>query len=188
VSGDHAVRDAGAEADGCLPDYQGNGEGLGDLTQGKAFLGCAAAITKTATGFIAKKLAGLTKCVDKVFACIQTKPGDPACLAKADAACGKEGAKIGVEQAKLGPALDKKCSLVDFATSLRPPRGANLGALVGTLPGADTLDTLASFEDVLRQHHSCVAEDLLQLIAPRAGVLLQAAAPSLPLPSAGCAP
>jgi len=177
----------GPEADGCLPDYQGDGEGIGDLTQGKAILGCTGAITKTASGFFGKKLAGLTKCVDKVFACIQTKPGDASCLAKADAACGKEDAKIVAEGAKLGSAIDKKCVAVDFTGSLRPPRGANLEALVGTLPGADTLDTLVSYETVLRLHHACVAEDIFRLIAPRAEALLQAAAPSLPFPSAGCA-
>ena len=122
------------EADGCLVDHAGDGEGVGDVVQGKAIQACAAAITKTATGFIVKKLASLTKCVDKVFACIQTKPGDAPCLTKADAACGKEAAKIAAERAKVGPAIDKKCGGIDFNVNLRPPRAANLDALVATLP------------------------------------------------------
>ncbi|MBP1690394.1 MAG: hypothetical protein H6Q34_967, partial [Deltaproteobacteria bacterium] len=183
-----AARLAGVEpeADGCLPDHGGDGEGIGDAVQGKAIQQCAAAITKSASGFIVKKLASLAKCVDKVFTCIQTKPGDGPCLVKADAACGKEGAKIAAERAKVGPAIDKKCVGIDFGVNLRPPLAVNLAALVTTLPGADTLDTLTNYEAALRLRHECAAEELLRVIAPRAEVLLRALEPSL-IPSAGCA-
>jgi hypothetical protein len=179
-------RVAGVTAENCLPDHGGDGAGIGDVVQGKAIQQCAAVVTKAASGFLAKKLASLTKCVDKVVACIQTKPGDASCLAKADAACGKEAAKIAAERAKVGPAIDKKCGALDFDSGLRPPTAANLAALVNTLPGADTVDTLASYETGLRLRHECAAEDLLRVIAPRAATLLQALAPSLPLPSAAC--
>jgi hypothetical protein len=71
--------------------------------------------------------------------------------------------------------------------NLRPPRAANLAALVTMLPGGDTLATLTSYETALRLRHDCAAEELLQAIAPRATTLLHALAPSLPIPSAGCA-
>ena len=182
------MRVAGVTADAgtCLPDHEGNGEGVGDPVQGKAIHACSVAITKAANGFIAKKLASLTKCVDKVFACIQTKPGDAACLAKANAACGKEAAKIAAERAKLPAAVDKKCGGIDFNQNLLPPRAANLAALASTLPGSDTLDTLTHYEQALRLRHDCAADDLLNSIAPRAVPLLGAVAPSLPVPSAGC--
>ena len=180
------VAGVAADAGACLPDHAGNGEGVGDVVQGKAIQACSVAITKAASGFIAKKLASLTKCVDKVFACIQTKPGDAACLAKANAACGKEAAKIAAERAKLPTAVDKKCGGIDFTQSLLPPRAANLAALASTLPGSDTLDTLTHYEQSLRLRHDCAADDLLSLVAPRAVPLLGAVAPSLPVPSAGC--
>ncbi len=175
-----------AEADGCLPDHAGDGQGVGDVVQGKALQACAAAITKAASGFVTKKLAGLTKCVGKVFSCIQLKPNDAACLAKANAGCGKEAAKITAARAKLGLAIDKKCGGIDFDVNLRPPRAANLDALVATLPGADTLATLQSYEAALGLNHDCDAEELLRAIAPRAGALLPALAPSLPVSTAGC--
>jgi hypothetical protein len=174
------------EADGCLPDHAGDGEGVGDVVQGKAIQACTAAITKAASGFLTKKLTSYTKCVNLVFACVQTKPGDTACLAKADASCGKETAKITAARAKVGPAIDKKCGGIDFNANLRPPRAANLDALAATLPGADTLSTLTSYETALRLSHDCAADDLLRAIAPRAAGLLPALAPSLPISTAGC--
>ena len=84
-------------------------------------------------------------------------------------------------------AIEKKCGVIDFGATLRPPHGANLAALTGTLPGADTLDTLATYVSVLRREHDCAAEDLLRAIAPRAEALLRNLAPSLPIPSASCA-
>jgi hypothetical protein len=174
------------EAGACLPDFAGQGEDVGDPVQGKVLQGCSAAITKAATGFIGKKLASLTKCMDKVFACIQLKPGDAACLSKADQACGKEAAKIAAARASVGPAIDKKCGGIDFTVNLLPPQAANLAALVATLPGSNTLASLSSYENALRLRHDCAAEDLLRAIAPRAETLLDAFAPSLSLPSAGC--
>jgi hypothetical protein len=174
------------EAGGCLPDHAGAGEGVGDVVQGKALYACAAAITKASSGFVTKKLAGLTKCVDKVFTCIQTKPDDAACLTKADAACAKEAAKIAAARAAVGPAIDKKCGGIDFNANVRPPRAANLDALATTLPGGDTLSTLTSYETALRLNHDCAAESLLEAIAPRAGALLPALAPSLSITTAGC--
>ena len=112
----------------------------------------------------------------------------PPCLGKADAACSKEAAKIAAERAKVGPAIDKKCGGIDFNVNLRPPRAANLDALVATLPGSDTLSTLASYETALRLNHECAAESLLGAIAPRAAGLLPALAPSLSTSTAGCAP
>jgi len=180
------IAGVGAEADGCLPDYAGDGEDVGDPVLGKVLQGCASTITKAATSFIGKKLSGLTKCVDKVFSCIQTKPGDAACLTKADQACGKEAAKIAAARAKIAPAIDKKCGGIDFNVHLLPPRAANLAALVATLPGSDTLENLTNYETALRLRHECAAEDLLRSIAPRAEVLLEAFAPALALPSAAC--
>ncbi len=180
------VAGVGPEADGCLPDHAGNGEGVDDPVQGKAIQQCAASIAKAASAFTAKKLTSLTKCAGLVFTCIQTKPGDAACLAKANASCGKEAAKIAAERAKVAPAIDKKCGGIDFNVNLRPARAANLAALVASLPGADTLDTLATYEQALRTGHECAAEELLQIVAPRSLALVKALAPALPLPSAGC--
>lgn len=175
------------EADDCLPDYAGDGAGVGDPVLGKAVQQCAAVITKSASAFLTKKLASLTKCVDKVFACIQTKPGDDGCLTKANAACGKEAAKIAAQRNKVAPAIDKKCGGIDFNVNLRPPQAANLDALVATLPGANTLATLTSYQTALRLNHDCAAEALLRALAPRAEALLPAFAPSLPITTAGCA-
>jgi hypothetical protein len=180
-------RIAGAPGDSCLPDYGGGGEDVGDVAQGKALAACTAAISKAASGLLTKKLASFTKCVDKVFACVQTKSGDAACLAKADAACAKEKAKIVAAGNKVGPAIDKKCAGLDFDRELLPQPGANLGALAARLRGTGALADLGSYERALRLDHECAADDLLRAIAPRAADLLPAFAPSLPITTAGCA-
>lgn len=181
------VAGVGSGTSGCLPDFEGDGAGVGDPVLGKAVHACAATITKASTAFLTKKLSSLTKCLDKVFACIQTKPGDAGCLGKANAACAKEASKIVAERAKLGPAIDKKCGGIDFGVNLRPPQGANIEALVATLPGGDTLVTLTSYQTALRLNHDCAAEELFRALVPRAEGLLPAFAPTLPIATAGCA-
>jgi hypothetical protein len=181
------VAGVGSGTNGCLPDFNGDGAGVGDPVLGKAVHACAATITKASTTFLTKKLSSLTKCLDKVFTCIQTKPGDAGCLGKANAACAKEASKIVAARAKLGPAIDKKCGGIDFGVNLRPPQGANIEALVATLPGGDTLVTLTSYETALRSNHDCAAEDLFRSLVPRAAALLPAFAPTLPIATAGCA-
>lgn len=181
------VAGVGSGTNGCLPDFDGDGAGVGDPVLGKAVHACAATITKTSSAFLTKKISSLTKCLDKVFACIQTKPGDAGCLGKANAACAKEASKIVAERAKVGPAIDKKCGGIDFGLNLRPPQAANIEALVATLPGGNTLVTLTSYETALRLNHDCAAEDLFRALAPRAADLLPAFAPTLPLATAGCA-
>jgi hypothetical protein len=181
------VAGVGSGTNGCLTDFNGNGAGVGDPVLGKAVHACAATITKASSAFLMKKLSSLTKCLDKVFACIQTKPGDAGCLGKANAACAKEASKIVAERAKLGPAIDKKCGGIDFGVNLRPPQGANIEALVATLPGGDTLVTLTSYQTALRLNHDCAAEELFRALVPRAAALLPAFAPTLPIDTAGCA-
>ena len=87
----------------------------------------------------------------------------PPCLTKADAACGKEAAKIAAERAKVGPAIDKKCGGIDFNVNLRPPRAANLEALVATLARLRHARRRSrSYETALRLNHDCAAESLLR--------------------------
>ena len=181
------VAGVGSGTNGCLPDFNGDGSGVGDPVLGKAVHACATTITKTSSAFLTKKLASLTKCLDKVFACIQTKPGDAGCLGKANAACAKEASKIVAARAKVAPAIDKKCGGIDFGVNLRPPQAANLEALVATLPGGSSLQTLTSYQTALRLDHDCAAEELFQALAPRAAALLPAFAPTLPITTAGCA-
>jgi hypothetical protein len=160
----------------CLVDRGGTGEGAGDpKLAGKPVDKCATAIVKAGSGYVGKKLKGLGTCVAKAFACVQTKPGDAACLAKVQATCNKELAKLGVERGKVAGAIDKACATLDFTGLVRAPFGVNLGALAGQTPGGvpfGNVDALGAYVEALQRQHDCLAEDLFRFAAPRAEQLL----------------
>ena len=173
----------------CLEDYGGDGEGLADPKgAGKAAQACSVAIAKAGAALVGAELKGLTKCVDKLVACVQTKPRDAACRDKAGAACGKELAKIASGRAKLVPAIEKKCGALDFVLALKPPWALNLGAVAATRAGAE-VGTLGQFAAALQAQHECAAAEMLRVLAPRAEVLLDPVVGGRPLAAGlSCAP
>jgi len=159
---------------GCLADHDGSGAGLENEVVGKGVEKCEATIKKAAAKFVQTKLGGLEKCVDAVFSCVQTKPGDSKCRAKARATCDKSFTKIGDAAAKLFLTVDKQCLALDFDLALSLAEGANFAALAPTCAafGVPSLDALDDYEQCLFQQHECLVEQLLRFEAPRAEGLL----------------
>src|SRR5262249_5733207 len=73
----------------CAPPANGAGAGIGDKDAGKAADKCAKTIRKAGAKLTANHVKQLGACEKAVADCVQLKPGDAACLAKAKATCGK---------------------------------------------------------------------------------------------------
>ncbi len=160
----------------CPPPADGAGAALPDpKTLGKAALKCQKALGKAGTKLAASKLKRLQACAQGAFTCLQLKPGDDACLAKAGTKCGKGLAGVAADRAKLGAAVTKACG---------PPalESADLLGASGlgfdfeeALCGDRGVATLASVADVaacVAATHECRAAELFAVETPRAGELL----------------
>jgi len=156
-----------------------NGLGLGaggDATGTKMLLKCGLTI---ATGG-AKLGAGLTKalqaCADGVFACVQTKPGDAGCLAKARAKCAKATgglvATTGI-RAKFRDKVAQACGLVPSATVV-DAAGLGYGAEAARCAalGVPALTSLDAIGTCIDRAHVCRAVELFASRTPRARELL----------------
>src|SRR4051794_7304236 len=65
----------------CLPDHGGDGVSAGDAVGvGRLVARCGAAITNAATTFAIRELRASTQCIERVFACVQLRPGESDCL------------------------------------------------------------------------------------------------------------
>jgi hypothetical protein len=166
-----------SEARACLADYGGDGAGIGDpRTAGKAVDQCAAALRKAGSRFLGATLKGLQKCVALIVTCVQRKPGDDVCLAKAARKCDATFAKLAGADDALGTAIGRRCGpaalpFVNAAT----PTGLNVDALADlcAVYGVAPLDSLAQYGICVARQHQCLAEELLRFEAPRAAELLQ---------------
>lgn len=180
---DEAVAAAGLTAPAltCL-DHLGGGDNLDDPKRtGKLIVQCESTIMKAGTKLVSTKLRSLDKCVDAIFACVQTKAGvdRQECLAKAGTTCAKQFGKILAEASKVRPAVDKKCSPdpaalpAFYETALSVADGANLAAPTAecALVGADPA-TYAGYKVCLVDQHEARADALLRFQAPRADELL----------------
>jgi hypothetical protein len=185
------VRNRGAnfDAPACIDDHGAAGGGPDPKTVNKVVVKCEAQIKKAGTKFAAAKLRALESCVDAVFTCVVTKPGDDACFTKANATCDKELAKIGVEAGKMTAAIDKRCGAeaINYGI-LRAATGANLDALATECAtfGVTPLESLADYEECIFRQHSCRTEEMLRFEAPRAEELLGLLTPPEELHSEFC--
>lgn len=151
----------------------------------KAVVGCQRAIGTAGSRFVKQVLDAEQRCSEAVAQCVQTKPGDAKCLAKAQGVCRKVTGKLyqgpQSREAKLKTAIARACGTT---TAGKAPRVA-LGDLRSVLGiGYDTLQPacsalgvsgLASIEDVsecLVREHVCRADQLLTSQTPRAHELL----------------
>jgi hypothetical protein len=160
----------------CLPDHGGDGAAVGDPAgEGKAVESCAAAIVKSGTSFVKKRLARMAKCADALFTCVQLKPGDGACLAKARARCDAGQATSAAEERTLARSVTNRCreDVVAYAT-LRAARAANLDALASACAavGVPALATLADYQQCVVRADACRIDGVLAVQAPRLAELL----------------
>lgn len=148
---------------------------------GKAQLACQNAITKAGSGYVSTALARLDGCVGKVLKCLQLKPGDARCMAKAKSQCTKQ-----IDQAlpalaqKLESGVGKRCA-IPFA-ELGAEQGLGLANLEGICAavGVDTLSSLADYQTCLVREHECLVRDVFQFGTPRAAEVLRLVGDSAP--------
>ncbi len=94
-------------------------QGIADREVAKATDACQKTITKAGGKFVATKLKKLGNCALGVLKCIQTKPGETKCAAKADANCTlKVVPAIDAAETKFRAQLDDKCGGLTVATLL----------------------------------------------------------------------
>ncbi len=172
--GDGAVDRSDAD---CAAAADGLGAGLGgDAAATKALLKCALTIAGGGTKLGAGVAKRLQSCTDAVLACVQTKPGDAACLTKARATCAKATSALvpgAGEGAKVRAKITKACGAVPFA-SLLATNGLGFGAeaarcarlLVAPLASLDALETCFERAQV------CRAVEVFATRVPRARELL----------------
>jgi hypothetical protein len=148
---------------------------LSDPDQAKAVVNCEKNVSSAGRTFIANSFKALKKCVDTVFGCVQLKPGDGGCLAKAQSTCDKQFTSLDNQALKLELAVDKRCAeeLIPFST-LRTAFAANIDALATDCRpyGIVVLNSLDNYKDCLRAAYQCRVGDLLRFAAPRAGEML----------------
>ena len=169
----------------CLADHGGDGTGVGDPRGlGKALDRCAVAIGKAGARLATGTMKSLQKCAGLVFACLQRKPGDAACLAKAARQCDKRRAKIGAEEEKLAATLARRCGEPLSFGQVAAATGVGVAALDATCDafGVAPLDTPQAYATCLVRQHACHVVDLLRAQAPRADELLAAVGHELARP------
>jgi len=149
----------------------------------KALRKCDATIQKAA----AKLLAGRTKigdaCGTAVFTCLQTKPGDGACVAKAGGACVKGFAGLPKLATSFETSIAKVCGAAPLvADDLLAPEGIGAAALAERCKaaGVPTLATVADVTACLEHELACPTDHALESATPRLGELLELGGVSLP--------
>lgn len=151
----------------CAPVANGGNTGIGDVTRGKAVAKCAKTIQKAGAKFVLGTIKLMQKCTQAAAICIQLKPGDPACQAKATATCDKIQGSIRTGINK----LEDTIVACDPDGLTRPdlvsPQGLGFGAedcnsgTTGLLAGNCVVD-----------HHACRAQHLVGIGTPRARELM----------------
>ena len=165
----------------CAAAADGAGAGIGGDTAARKAAGkCAATMAAAGAKLSARVMKGLQKCTDAVLACVQTKPGDAGCIAKANATCRKATAGLapdGTHRRRARLAIAKACGSVPLAT-LGAATGLGFDAEVARCTALAT-PVLASVEDVVAcidRATVCRASALFATRVPRALELLAAGA------------
>lgn len=177
----------------CPPGADGGGLGLVDVSAGKALDKCGKSMQAAGAAYAKRRLGRLGKCLDAAFACVQTKPGDAACLAKAGAGCGKSFGALPGDRAKLVAAITKACGSPVDTVDLTGARGLGWSAEDAACAnvGAGAPATLGAIAECVAARHDCHVDEAVSFAAPRAAALLTlagqnaAALPCLEVGSAG---
>lgn len=160
----------------------GDGAGIG-ADKAKALRKCDGALQKA----VAKLVAGRVKigqaCGGGAFTCLQTKPADPGCIAKASAKCKKARAGLPSLATVFATTIGKACGEAPLALAdLRAVEGLGLGTRDAACAALGTA-TLASLDDVaqcLARHAACHVDQMLESQTPRLRELLDAVGGALP--------
>ncbi len=157
----------------CASRIDGAGAGVGDVDRGKLVAKCAGALQKGGAKASGARTKALQSCLARLTTCVQKKPGDAACLAKAGAACTTAFAKLATAGDKARAAIAARC---DALTSDELRAASGLGyAAEAPLCEALGVPALANADDVARcllAEHACTVDQIVGLETPRAAELL----------------
>ena len=167
-----------------------NGAGVGlnlPAKRAKAVVKCAKTLGKAGLKFSGARLKHLQKCVNVAFLCVQQKPNDPKCQAKALKSCGKELSKAAGDGASSRPPSWKACAAPAVDESdLRAVAGIGYSTEIPVCQerGIANLGTASDVADCVVAQHACRVEDLVASEVPRAAELLRFAGhdPAIELP------
>ncbi len=151
-----------------------SGGGLDDADAAHAADKCQRKINREGSSFVAKKLASLDACANGVLDCIQTEPGNAACLQSASANCVEELNKIATQEAKLAARIAAKCGPPLSLDDLLAGNGlgyANVAAECGSEFGTP-LDSIDAIGACVALQHECEVERIFAVQEPRARELL----------------
>lgn len=166
-----------ADTADCPALANGSGAGIGDASRGKAIFKCHRAIEKAGLAFSGKRLKAEYACVLPAFACIQTKPGDAACLAKASAKCDQLAPKAIADHAKLLALITKACGDGVISDADRDA-SSGLGFMAEETAcedeGSPTNETIEGLASCLANQHVCHTNRTLSAAIPRARELMLA--------------
>jgi hypothetical protein len=159
-----------------IQSFGGNGLSFNDVATGRAIVACSAAIERRGERLATAHLRRLLKCVDRVFTCVQSKPTDPGCLARAAGVCEAELGAIGGAETTPDRRVAAKCgeTVLPFA-QLLAATGAHVEALAAqcAVVGVPSLDSIADYERCVVRQQRCSVEELVRFTAPRADELLR---------------
>lgn len=154
-----------------------------DTGTAKAVVGCQKAVDKAARTYGTAVVAGLQKCIEGIFTCVQLKTNDPICEIKATAACDKQFLKIEQAAVKMRATIGKKCSAADvpYATLRLPEALATDTLAPACVPlGVASLDSLESYVECVYRMAQCGASDIVRGAAPRVEDMLALAGRGFP--------
>ncbi len=170
----------------CAALPNGAGQGAGDPKfRGKPALRCQKAIRTAGSQFASQLRTRLQKCTDGVFLCLQQKPGDAACLAKARIRCLKQTAALQVGPTNLDRRLNakvakacgpKKPGLLPLVSGadLCADAGLGFGRNVAVCATPQSPALLSAVTATIAETHRCRAVQLFTTDVPRAAELLTA--------------
>jgi hypothetical protein len=182
----------------CAPRADGGALTFGDpAVNGKPLAACAKSLAQAGAKAAKGRAQRLHACLTAVFACVQLKPADPACLPKAASTCAKQLGAADTADAALAATVRKRCAVPAIdADALFAATGLGFDAERAACAelGVAPFDSLDAVVACLARRQRCRAEELVGLEIPRAPELLAAvgldpasAAPCLPATPAGSA-
>ncbi len=165
----------------CTRRADGAGAGVGDPRgRGALVAKCGDALEKAGAKIAGTRTKTLQACVARLATCVQTKPGDAACLAKAGTRCQRSLAKLAPATAKAQARIVARCDALS-TDELGTAAGLGYSAEARFCAdlGVPTLDGADAVARCLLAEHACVADRLLAVDAPRAAELLALAGSSV---------
>ncbi len=169
-----AGRDPTVELPCLAPATGGGGTVTADLR--KPLRKCDTTLQKAAAKLLAGRNAGAQRCAAAVFACVQEKPGQAACLTKAAKTCGAGTAKTTGLDAAFVTAVTKACGPPLAMANLLAPAGLAAETLLTPCArlAVPTLDTPTSLATCIAHQLACRAQQLVETTTPRLKELLKA--------------